>query len=197
MTSIHRVPVSWAGPQVVGLAANILHFEGSDNPAPPIAALRTAYLGLASLLPTGVQISFPTSGDTINDTTGELVGTWSAGAQPAVMGTAPATAAAGAGACITWTTQKIVPSTKVGGKPKRLRGRTFIVPVTTLAYDTSGHYGTTTLDQLNTFAQAMQTMGGFAIWHRPPKGASSGGDSGPVLGHRISNKVAFLSSRRD
>lgn len=190
MTTLHRVPVNWAGPQVVGLAVNVLHYSASDNVAPPVAAMRAAYQGLASLLPSGVTISFPTAGDTIDDTTGELVGSWSAAAVADVVGTGQATAAAGAGACVGWQTGGIV-------NGRRLRGRTFIVPVTSFAYDGGGHFGAATITQLDNFAAALQAAGPLAIWHRPTKLAPASGNSYGVVSHKVRNKVAMLRSRRD
>lgn len=190
MTTLHRLIVNWSGPQVVGLAVNVLHFSGSDNAAPPVAAVRAAYAGLASFLPSGVSISFPTSGDSINDTTGELTGTWTAPAAAPVAGSGGANAAAGVGACVTWLTGGIV-------NGRRLRGRTFIVPCTNVAFDGTGRFAAATTSQLDTFAAAMQASGPLAVWHRPSSKTATDGNSYGVVSHKINAKIAVLTSRRD
>lgn len=190
MTTLNRLVVAWAGPQVVGTAVNVLHFSASDNSAPPVAAVLSAFGGLASLLPAGVVITVPGAGDQIRDTDGELTGVWSASGGGTVAGTGPATAAAGVGACVSWLTGGIV-------NGRRLRGRTFLVPVTSLAFDGGGHFGNATLTQLGTFANAMQASGPLAVWHRPTSKDATDGNSYGVVGNRVRNKVAVLRSRRD
>jgi len=194
MTSLNRLVVAWSGPQVVGLAVNVLHFSASDNSAPPVAAVRTAFQGLAPYLPTGVTISFPTSGDVIDDTTGHLTGVWSAAATGNVVGSAPAAAPAGVGACIGLTTGGIVNGKK---GPRRLRGRMFIVPLSNNAYDINGLLVTGAVSLLTTFGTAMQASGPLAVWHRPTTPGGSDGNSYGVISTKVRNKVAYLSSRRD
>lgn len=190
MTTLHRLIVNWSGPQVVGLAVNVLHFSGSDNAAPPVAAVRAAYAGVASGLPSGVQITFPTSGDSINDTNGQLVGTWTAPAAAAVNGSGAATAAAGVGVCVGWQTGGIV-------NGRRLRGRTFLVPVTTPVWGIDGTITDASLASFQAFAAALQASGPLAIWHRPTSKGATDGNSYGVVSNKVRDKVAVLRSRRD
>ena len=81
---LHRVVVNWSGPSVVGLAVNVLHFDATEDAAPPVAAIRSAYQAMSSQLPSGVVITVPSSGETIEDTTGDLTGVWTA-TPPAVV----------------------------------------------------------------------------------------------------------------
>lgn len=189
MTTLNRVLVSWAGPQVVGLAANVLHFSGSDS-AVPVAAIRSAYAQLAGILPAGLTITVPTTGDQINDTTGDLVGVWNATGGGVAAGSASASAAAGVGACVSWQTGGIV-------NGRRLRGRTFIVPLARDVFDGTGKVFSGSLTSLEAFATALQASGPLAVWHRPTSKTATDGNSYGVISHRISPKVAFLSSRRD
>lgn len=190
MTSLNRLVVNWSGPQLVGLSVNVLHFSASDNSAPPVAAVRTAFQGIAAYLPTGVSIAFPTSGDVIDDTTGTLTGVWTAAATGNVVGSAPAAAAAGVGAAIGFTTGGIV-------NGRRLRGRMFIVPLSTNAYDIDGTLVTGAMSVLSTFGSAIQASGPLAIWHRPTSKGASDGNSYGVVSNKVRDKVAYLSSRRD
>lgn len=195
MTHLHRVIVAWSGPQVVGTAVNVLHFSASDPSAPPTAAIRAAYNGLADTLPTGVQIVVPSTGDTIDDTNGSLVGVWTGAAGSAVTGRGDAKAAAGVGACVGWNTGGIV--TGPSGKAHKLRGRTFIVPLAPASYDLDGTLNDGCLGLLTGFANALQAAGPLAVWHRPTTKGGSDGNSYGVISNRVRDKVAFLSSRRD
>lgn len=190
MTTLNRVIVQWSGPQVVGSAVNVLAYDGSDNAAPPLSAIRTAYQGLAPFLPTGLNIAFPNTGDRFTDTTGDLSGFWTASAVGNVVGSAPAAAAAGVGACASWSTGAVVGT-------RRLRGRTFLVPLATNAYDTDGTLVSGALTVLNAWGTAMLASGPLFVWSRPRNEAGDNGTSSGVQSFRVKDKVAFLSSRRD
>lgn len=186
---LNRVVVSWAGPGVVGLAVNVLHFAG-DVGAPSSSAILSAYSGLASSLPSGVTITVPNSGDVIEDTTGTLVGVWTSSGGGVVTGTAAGPRAAGVGFCVGWTTGGIVDG-------RKLRGRTFIVPIAGGAFDTDGTFQASAMTQFGTFANALQASGPLAVWHRPTTTGGSDGNSYGVVSNHVNDKAAFLSSRRD
>lgn len=191
---LFRVVLTWAGSGVVGNAVTVLHWDGTNQSAPPVADIKSALAIVSPILPSAVTVNVPPSGDTIDDTTGNLVGTWSATGAGSQAGASSAPVAAGVGACIGWQTATIVSGTK---GPRRLRGRTFIVPMGTGYYDTDGTLSTNALTALADFGTALRAAGPLAIWHRPTAPGLSNGTSGPVTGHRIRDKVAFLSSRRD
>lgn len=194
MTRLHRVAVSWTGGPVVGAAVTVLHFSASDNPAPPVAAIKSAFDALVPALPNTVSVQVPNAGDTIEDTTGALDGVWAGPSVAPTIGSGGANAAAGVGACIGWTTGGIVSGTK---GPRKLRGRTFIVPLHSGCYEGNGTLLTAIVGTLDTFATALQAAGPLAIWHRPTSLAAADGNSYGVISHRVRDKVAFLSSRRD
>lgn len=191
MATLHRVVISWQGAQIKGNAVTVLHFDGSVNPAPPSAGAIGGVFGpFMGQFPTGVTVTFPGSGDSIEDTTGELIGTWSSGANVQTTGGGVATAPAGVGACVTWKTGGIIDG-------RRLRGRTFLVPLCTGAYQSDGTLSDTTYAALNTFAAAMMAVGPLAVWHRPSTPGGSDGNSYGVTSYIAKDKVAYLSSRRD
>lgn len=195
MTSLHRVIVSYSGGNVVGTAVNVLHFSASDNAAPPLAAIRAAFNAAAGIFTNSTTIDFPSSGDTIDDTTGHLIGVWSVTPQPAsVVGSQPGASAAGVGACIGWTTGGIVNGSK---GPRKLRGRTFLVPLSSGAYDVNGHLTSFAITTAQTLADSIMGAGPLAVWHRPTTKGGSDGNSYGVGAARVRNKVAYLSSRRD
>lgn len=184
-----RVVVGWSGPSVKGLAVNVLHVA-ADSPFTSVAGIKTAYQQIASQLPSGVSIGIPGTGDVIEDTTGELVGTWTATGAGIVSGAAAAPAAAGVGACVTWLTGGIV-------NGRRLRGRTFLVPLSAAAFDSDGTLIAGAYAAVNSFASGMMGAGPVAVWHRPTTVGGSDGNSYGLVAYKTSDKVAFLSSRRD
>lgn len=188
---LHRVIINWSHSAIKGSAVTVLHYAGDQDTAPPLAALRAAFEAAKSAFPGGLTLEFPNTGDSIEDTTGELVGTWSAPAVANVSGASGTlTAAAGVGACISWNTGGII-------NGRRLRGRTFLVPLSAAAYQENGTISDTVYPWLTTLAGAIQASGPLAVWHRPSiKGASDGNSYG-VTGNRVRDKVAILTSRRD
>jgi len=187
---LFRVVVAWAGPQVVGSAVNVLHFDGSNQSAPPVAAIKGAYGFVANVMPTGSSVTIPTTGDVIEDTTGELVGVWTGAGGGAVNGMADAKAAAGVGGCVGWQTGGIV-------NGRKLRGRTFLVPLSISAYDGDGTFTASAANYLKQFADGLQAAGPLAVLHRPTSKGASDGTSYGVIANRVRDKVAYLSSRRD
>lgn len=191
---LHRLVIDWSGGSVKGKAVTVLHFDGTEQPAPPVAAVKAAFQAAANRFQGGVTLTFPSSGDTIDDTTGDLVGSWTSADGGQVTTTGDPNAAGGVGACIGWTTGGIVSGTK---GPRRLRGRTFLVPLHAGCYQADGTLDTAVLASLQTLADAIRGAGGLAVWHRPSTATSSDGTSYGVLSARVRDHVAFLSSRRD
>jgi hypothetical protein len=184
-----RVVVDWAGSMVKGASASILYFEAGSG-ARDMAPIRTAFLGLAGILPTGLTITYPTAGDLVDEFTGTLLGAYSSASVAATNGSGAAASAAGVGACVTWQTGQVVAG-------RRLRGRTFLVPLSSGAYDVDGTLTTTAKNTIQTFADAMNAIPEFCVWHRPSGKGASDGASRLVSGVTVKDKVAILTSRRD
>ncbi len=192
---LHRVIINWTHSAIRGQAVTVLHFDGSEQAAPPLAAVRTAFFNAKSAFPGGLTLSFPNTGDSIEDTTGALAGVWTTTAQADVVGASGTlTAAAGVGACIGWNTGGIVTGTK---GPRKVRGRTFLVPLSAAAYQEDGTISPTVLPWLQTLASDLQAAGGLAVWHRPTTAGAADGNSYGVISNRVRDKVAILTSRRD
>lgn len=153
------------------------------------AMVREFYFGLASYFPDAMTINVPGDGRVIEDSTGVQTGVWTEAAPAAVDCTGAGDYAAGVGAVCGWQT-----STVVGGR--LLRGRTFIVPLLGTKYDTDGTLDVATHNFLLSSASSLIQDAGllFKIWHRPVAGA--GGSSAFVTNRKVTDKVAFLKSRR-
>ena len=174
---------------VVGSAVNVLHFAGDVGP-PDSGAIHDTYLLLGAILPAGLVITVPNTGEVIEDTTGALVDVWTSTGGGTNAGSAPSSCAAGVGAVAGWTTGGIV-------NGRRLRGRTFAAPLTVNAYDTDGTITPSSLTVLQNWANALMASGPLAVWHRPTTPGGSDGNSYGVVSGRVRDKVAYLSSRRD
>lgn len=184
-----RVEVAWSGAGVNGAAVNVLHYA-ADVGDPDSGAISAAYVELRPILNTSTSVTIPNSGDVIEDTTGTLVRPWTSTLGGTALGTAAFNPAAGVGAVVGWTTGGIIDG-------RRLRGRTFIVPLATVAYDADGTLTTTAIAALEDFANALMASGPLAVWHRPTTSGGSDGNSYGVIGFRVRDKVAVLRSRRD
>jgi len=132
---------------------------------------------------------------------GDLIAIHSAGSLPAaVIGLAAALGSGASGACISWGTGGV-------NRGRRVRGRTFVVPLPSTAYDADGTLTSVCLDALNTAATNYRTSSAYEslIWSRPraprpqtvPPTPASGGAAFPILSHHVTDKAAVLRSRRD
>lgn len=180
--------MEWTGPSVKGLSVNVLHFA-YDNEVLSMSGLYTAYNGLAGVIPSGVSIVFPTSGDVIEDTTGDLVGVWTGTAASPTSGGGTAAAAAGVGSCISWSTGGIV-------NGRKLRGRTFLSPLSVAAYEADGTLTAAALSGSNACAAGIMAFGPLAVWHRPTTPGGSDGTSYGVISKKVTDRVSSLRSRR-
>jgi hypothetical protein len=163
-----------------------------------MSAIHTFFDTIKIDLSNYVTLTFPSSGDTIESTTGELVGSWGGTVLANVTGTGGGFTSAPAGGCINWLTTTVFPPVKPTGHAHRGRGRTFIVPIATNSFDSDGTLQSGTVTRWNTAAAALVAAGTdhFVIYQRPhPKGATNG-LFGKVVDYKLKDKVAILTSRR-
>lgn len=187
---LHRLVLEWSGVGVTGRAVTVLHYDGTEQPAPPVAAVLAALNASKALFPENMKITVPGAGETIDDNTGSLLGVWSSAGGGTVTGTAAGATVLGVGACITWRTGTIV-------RGRRLRGRTFLVPLGAFVWEPNGTFSASALTQIQTLANALQATGGLAVWSRPTGELAGDGDSGAVLSNSVRDVPAVLTSRRD
>lgn len=190
-----RVSVAWQGwPGAPGVTQ--FYFASPIQQA-DVNAIRTFFDVLKAAFPVGLTITVPGSGDYVSDADGKLSGTWSVGVAPApVVGTGTGGYAGNAGAVIHWLTQ-------IMAKNRRLRGRTFLVPLISGCYDTGGSIIDGTLTQFQTAAANLVTSanGHMLVWHRPKIQKGTGavlqvGGSGAVTSSRVPDLAVSLRSRR-
>jgi len=186
MADIAKVVVVWTGFQ--GAPGYSVHYKVAAGIV--TSNLRTFYDAVKAYLPAGTSVQVPNQGDVINDANGEITGSWSSAANAVVTGPNSGPYAAGSGAVVRWTTGGIV----LG---RRVRGRTFLVPLLGSAFQGNGTIDTVPLATIIAAAAALVTAeaGNLLVWHRPIAGA--GGDSFPVTNSDCPDRSALLRSRRD
>jgi len=185
MADLQRVVVAWSGH--TGLpGVSVFHgvAGGTLN-----SDLKTMFNAIKAGFPNNLSWAIPTGGDTIDDTTGAINGTWSnVGGGGTVGGTASGGYAVGVGFYTNWRTGTII-------NGRRLMGRTFFTNLTAGMYDTTGNIDNTSLGTFTTAMTAVVTAGQLRIWHRPPPGGGTG-SSAAAASASIPDLVTSLRSRR-
>lgn len=186
--ALARVSCAWQGwPGSPGVSQ--MYIAGTPVQG-NIDAIRTFFNSLAAGLPSGLTIQVPSSGDVLSETDGSIQTTWSVGSTPAVVtGTNLGAYAGNAGAVVHWLTAGVVSN-------RRVRGRTFLVPLCNDRYDTSGSISTAFLSTLSTAASTYVTAqaGAAVVWARPAPGRS--GSMHAITSSRVPDLAVSLRSRR-
>lgn len=187
MGSISRLRVSWTGGGVIGGGVSTFYFAGADGANP--GAVRSFFNASPLLFPASVTITVPNNGDVIENTTGDLVGTWtSGGALAPVSGTNTGDFAMGVGMRVRWLTAGIVAG-------RRVNGSTFLVPIASGIFDTDGTLDGATVTAEKTAADALVAAApALCVWSRPTP--SRAGSSHLVMSTQVPDKVSWLRSRR-
>jgi len=192
--SVGQVKIRWAG-FTGGPGYTTLNFgPGSPDPVDGAAMVAAAddFAGdLAGLVGDGVTLTAEPEVEWFNEATGVLEDTTSVSPSPtAHTGTSGAIGPLPSGAVISWTTGGI-------NRGRRVRGRTFAVPLAAVAYQSDGSLSATAVSVLNAAAVSLigATDATFGIWSRPRDGA--GGAWFPALTGSTPDMAAVLRSRRD
>jgi len=179
--------VPWTGGGVTGGGLSTFYFEAASSGF--VADVKTFFDTIKSAIPNSISISVPDSGDIIGDTDGALNGVWSeTGTGGSVAGTSSATWAGGVGYRVVWSTAGVFQN-------RRVRGSTFICPISTAAYDAQGTIEPVTLAAHRTAASTLVAQQpDMRIWSRPRPGVA--GESNAVTSATIPDAVSWLRSRR-
>lgn len=152
------------------------------------------------VLPNTVTIGVDPSVAEIDAANGQLQTFFSTAVNSPEAGTGTGNYSAASGAVVSWSTEMV-------RHGRRVRGRTFIVPLAGSALDTDGSINSTQLSNLRLAATNFQGSGvddGFCVWARPipekpgpPVVPAEAGFPAMVNGVQIKDKAAILRSRRD
>jgi hypothetical protein len=187
MAHLSKVVTNWAGAGLVGPGATVTYCNEGDE-STLTTALATFFTSVKPQVSTGVQWTFPNSGDVIDENTGRVVSHWSAAAPSPISSTGAATFANGVGARLKFPTIGIV-------NGRSVTGAIFIVPLVTNAYEGAGNLTAATITALGGAAAVLgNTPNALRIYSRPTP--TRGGVSFPSLPGSCPDLVSWLRSRR-
>lgn len=154
-----------------------------------VADLHTYWAAVGNRFPPGITWTTDNTGDLIDVATGELSGTWTDGVPSTISSSGSGNYAAGVGARASWLTSGI-------RNGRRVRGTTFLCPLTTACYQSDGTIDGAVLGSLSTAAAALVTnsTGEMRIYSRPTP--TEPGQSNEVIGATCPDTVSWLRSRR-
>lgn len=192
--AIHRVIARWSGfPGAPGYTNFFFTGDGAGGAAQESRLRAIGFFeALRSRIPADVEVLVEPEVAVIDELTGmtqEFIVATDA-ANP-VLFTGAGGYSAPSGAVVTWNTAGVA-------NGRRVRGRTFVVPLANTAYEDDGTLTFPALNDLRDAGAAMVGTGfdsGFGIWSRPRSGG--GGGFYEVNSYRVADKAAVLRSRRD
>lgn len=207
MTTLYRVRTTWSYTPG-GPGYSNLYFGTTD----PLAAgaqtavndMQAFWNAIKTLIPSVVTLQVDPSVIMVEDVTGEQVGDISVGSPPAsILGTGGGAWAAPAGATAQWSTASYLFG-------RRVKGRTYLVPLTGSAFQSDGTLLGTAQTTLAGAAAALVAGGSnLVVYTRPRKAAPANpvtgkpavtaraGASSLVVSGTVRDIVAVLKSRRD
>lgn len=190
MATISRLRIGWTGAGATGGGVTTL-YSSQSNPSALAAASRAFFQAMNGSLPDTLTLTWQGSGDTIDDATGTINGTWSHTAPDPVNGGNTGDWAAGVGMRVNWLTNGIV-------RGRRVRGTTFVLPLATSYYNTAGGIDAATVSAVFGLAEDLieTTDANLVIWSRPSTSGGSDGDSHAVVAPFVPSTVTWLRSRR-
>jgi hypothetical protein len=196
MASLWRYRMRWSGwaggPGVSTLYASDVAGTPQDH-SNAVAGLFADVMtpsGAPSLLPAGVKIAGDPFVDVIDPATGDQTGTIGVTPVAALNGIATGGWADVSGLSLTWITASFI-------KGRRVKGRTYFVPMAAGAYETDGTLTTAVLASVQ--AAASQYLGKISepvVWHRPTTVGGSDGSDSSIAAGRIIDHPSILTSRR-
>lgn len=201
MTDVGVLKIQWTGfsgaPGVTQLA---LALPTEADLSATIADVSLATASLTQYLPAGVTLTVLGDVDVFEAETGTLTAEISGTAGTPRTGTATGAMIAAQGGCVNWTTGTIA-------NGRRIRGRTFIVPMSYDTFDTDGTLSAGGKGAVQAFASAMlnytstAATNRLAVWSRPRVAsetqAARVGALGIITGATVPDLAVVLRSRRD
>lgn len=192
--AITRITAVWSGFRG---APGYSNFFFGGAPTDPVdaqsagVAVRNFLFEARSQFPSSVSISVNATADIIDEANGNITEQVDFEQPNLVQGLATGPYSAASGAVVNWNTGAY----KSG---RRVRGRTFLVPLASSSYDGRGDLSSGALSDIRAGA-AILTGGSsllpFVVWSRPVNG--SGGTAHPVTSATVPDLGAVLRSRRD
>ncbi|HEY4599626.1 hypothetical protein [Corynebacterium sp.] len=166
--------------------------ESADQVSAAVTAVSTFWNAIKTNIPNTVQLTVSPEVEALDERTGALGTVLTAQVPPApIAGGATGTYTAAQGLVIHWFT---------GGvrRGRRVRGRTFVVPLSTNALSSGGIINSAYQTTVQNAAQAMvdNALANLVVWARPTRGANDG-EKHEVTSARVPSLQAVLRTRRD
>lgn len=182
MTSLSQIRVQWTS--TVGING-VSTFYAAGPVQDALDDIATFFVSCQALVPTDVTWVFPTSGNIINDVTGANVASWIGTAGGSFGGTGTGNYARPSGAVVNWHTGLFVAG-------RELRGKTFMVPLVSSAFDGDGNVASGSVSTLAAAGNALAGSSGQIVIYSP-----TGHTNGAVTSAAVPNLAVVLRSRRD
>lgn len=155
--------------------------------------VRTFWTALRGLFPDEVRLDMNPEVDMLEDTTGQLVDSFAVTPGATILGSGTASYAGPVGMVINWRTGGI-------RNGRRIRGRTFLVPVHNGVFLATGGLNPAETTGVKTAADALlaePNSPDLGIWARPSAPLATDGQWSRVTGSQVPPLAAVLRSRRD
>ena len=190
MPTLSRVRVNWIGSAVTGGGVSTFYSTNSD-PSALVAALKVFFGSFNGLFPSTMELQYPGSGETIDETSGAVNGAWAITPPSNTIGAGGNNYAAGVGCRIRWNTAAIT-------RRRRVRGSTYLVPIVNTLYDTTGTIDNSSLALIQGAIPTLLAAdsGSIRVYSRPQTTTSNDGAAHPITSGLAVDKVSWLRSRR-
>lgn len=190
---ILRARVHWSG--FVGSPGLSTHYFAATLPD-PTADLHTFYAAVATQLPTVVKIDIEQGGDVLDEVTGAVTSSWVGSASATIQGAVAGNYSGPTGGLVEWLTNTVV------GR-RRVRGKTFLVPIGGTLYDADGSLQPGAVTAFKNAAAALVASASGAamkVWSRPRAATATvpgrPGSVAAVTGSKVPDLAVVLRSRR-
>jgi len=181
VVDLNQVRVTWSG---FAGQPGVSTFYGAGGASDTVNAVKAFFDAIKGTIPAAVTLTFPGNGSIIDSASGLAKGIWTATTPSPVACIGTGGWAAPVGAVVNWRTALWL-------NGRQVRGKTFIVPLTSQVYETDGTIASVTLGTLRTAASTLvSSLGMFHV--RTP----STGGSAPITSADVPDKVIVLRSRR-
>jgi hypothetical protein len=199
MAPILKVKIKWTGFTGAPGYTNFFFRDIAGTPSQATAedaATKARNFGgyVRGHLPIETILQVQNDVEVIEETTGELQTMFTVATKTPLPGEAPsAPYSAASGAVVTWRTAGV-------RNGRRVRGRTFLVPLANSAYQSDGTLAAATVTALTTNLNTFLSPSGsanFGVYARPSSAAATDGIFHQATGFSVPDKVAVLRSRRD
>lgn len=165
------------------------YFASGVNTA-SLTALGAFFTAFKTSIPSPINITVPSNGNSYDEVSGDLVGGWSVAAPAPVVGSNAGAFAGHAGAVVLWKTNQVVDR-------RRVVGRSFIVPLSSGSFDTDGSLSSTMITTLQAAGNTLIAAStGFVVWHRPNPDVGRLGRAVAIANCTVPDLAAELKSRR-